>query len=235
MNDFQQYVDPRGELAAWIRAQGLGEEDVRRAGTDFNFWLECVKARQMDPEVRAAQDARSDSWELKNAGYKRAERRDVLRRAEVPEGFWPIVLAPDSTEAIRIARVWLATSARWLVLSGGPGTGKSVAAAWALLERGTGKWLDIFEASRTGDGKRDRGDKALWVQAERAQLLVVDDFGSEDNETRERLCRMLISRDNFGRRTILTTNAHESLAKLDDRLQDRMRGAVRVIEGGSLR
>lgn len=236
MNGIREALDPARSLETWMLTQGYPEAEIVATRTSWQAWLEAMKARQQDPFVRAAQDQALRDWEAQHGNEAREKRREILRLAGVPEGLWLLALEPQRTEAVSTVAVWLATSGRWLVVSGVPGCGKSVAAAWALVENGLGRWLDVFEATRTGDGKRDKADRELWTRCERSPLLVVDDLGTEDAETRERLTRLLVARDNYGRRTIVTTNLPgEALASYDRRITDRLTGSVRRLAGESLR
>lgn len=236
-DSFRGTLDPSKSLEAWLRGRGDTEAEIATTRSNLPAWLEALRDRQGDPLVRAAQDAALKDWEARHAGERREVQREVLRLAGVPEGFWVLAMdPPERTEPIALVSTWLATQGRWLVMSGVPGCGKSIAGAAAILEHGHGRWLDIFEVTRTGDGKRDKGDRELWQRCERAALLVVDDLGIEDPESRERLTRLLAARDNYGRRTIVTTNIEPAaLAGYDRRVTDRLMGSMKLLAGGSLR
>jgi len=128
------------------------------------------------------------------------------------------------TEAVQLVRQWQATHADLLVLSGTVGSGKSVAAAWALanninrrtcylvggesvelVEHLSGRWVaaaDLVEASDFA------GD--FWGPLRRAHLLIIDEAGPERLDPKGRalgnFAGLLRRRYDEARRTIITTN-----------------------------
>ena len=128
------------------------------------------------------------------------------------------------TEAVRLVRDWKATPADLLVLSGTVGSGKSVAAAWALAnnirrhtcrlvggesvelaENLSGKWVaaaDLVEASDFAG--------EFWGPLRKVHLLVIDEAGPERLDPKGRalgnFASLLRRRYDDSRRTIVTTN-----------------------------
>ena len=200
-------------------------------------WLDELRSRQQDPEFRSAMDARSKQWEQEQASDRAESIVRALSDAGVPTAVQNYARSPRPTEALSLVSVWTQSEARWLVLSGPTGIGKSVAAAHAVVLAGHGRWLDVWTACRASDGKRDRNDRTLWERCETTRLLIVDDLGTEDAETRDRMTRTLVARDNAGMRTIVTTNlAPPDLARMyDRRLIDRIATSIHAIAQGSLR
>jgi hypothetical protein len=120
-----------------------------------------------------------------------------------------------------------------LVLAGGPGCGKTLAAAWAI-----GRFGGLFvAASQLGDPRFDANE------AERARLLVIDDAGTEyagpSGYAAHRIAELLILRHAERRRSIVTTNLDRARfgAHYGDRLDDRLEesGAYRNLTSSTLR
>lgn len=141
------------------------------------------------------------------------------------------------TVALAAARQWRASAATLLVLAGNVGTGKSLAAAWALL--------DYLQATTKPNpwGQRIAADVPLWCDApcltrfapwderitelERAPIFVLDDLGQEEATPRglATIDSLLTRRDAEGRPTIITTNVFGSVFReaYGDRIIDRLR------------
>ncbi len=100
------------------------------------------------------------------------------------------------------AAAWLAGDGWALVMGGATGTGKTLAACWALAQLGGGLFLaapDLVD--------RDVGPVRLG-EARQARVLVLDDLGAEGNwpEGIARIARMLEERHAGNLRTLVTTN-----------------------------
>lgn len=148
------------------------------------------------------------------------------------------------TPALSVTAEWLASSATFLLLLGGAGTGKTVAAATVLREArvsyGSGRYAYSSEAGLfvktntlaralfTGDtgGILDRARRVPW--------LVVDEVGAEYADQGGRwvaeLEDLLDVRHEARRRTVLTSNldAEELRARVGDRVRSRIAGAGRI-------
>lgn len=141
------------------------------------------------------------------------------------------------TLALRTAREWLSGEGLILVLSGGPGVGKTCAAAWALWKK-----PGIFvKAPRLVDRSAERD--SLVAQARAVPLLVVDDLGTEYLDPKGwaagELEGVLVDRFDQKRRTLITCNlSPEDMAtRYGARVADRIQGGGRfnLIPGRSLR
>jgi hypothetical protein len=179
-------------------------------------------------------------------GAARARRMEAIgvpaRIARVLESF-------RDTEAVDLVRAWLATPSCLLVLSGTVGSGKSVAAAWALannirrtmlkligldpvesVERLSGRWVSAADLVEASDFDGD-----FWGPLRRAHLLVIDEAGPERLDAKGRalgnFSGLLRRRYDDSRRTIVTTNLRpaEWLRIYGEgdggRLRDRLREA----------
>lgn len=169
-----------------------------------------------------------------------ARREHLLRRARIPARYLEDLAAVRETPALTRVRAWIGEGARAasvLVLAGAPGSGKTVAAAWAL-----GELSGTFFAARSlvlSDAERGEAYRALTS----CDLLVLDDLGSEYADrhgwSRSVIDAVIESRHADLRRTIVTTNlAGDAFARrYGQRVADRVRGAGcwYVVSGRSMR
>ncbi len=183
-------------------------------------------------------------------------RESEWREDGVPKSLWPVVLDPDLTLAIDTVKEWLAGPQRFLLMFGDAGTGKSVAAAWAVTQR-RGWYLYASDLAVAGYYAAD-----FWDDARLASVLALDEMGRERGDDKgwyeSTLVRLLIGRCEDARKTILVANvdaaqwraryapaAHEALAagqpeaeaRRRDALYDRLKahGRVLTITGPSMR
>jgi hypothetical protein len=131
------------------------------------------------------------------------------------------------TAAIAAVMAWLESRAsEVLVLHGGTGSSKSLAAAWAFAfaahrNRVSPMWCDAPEMSAVADWSSE------WAAFDAAPLLVIDDLGAEPERRRERMQVVLERMFNLAAgRAVITTNVHHELVFLHygDRVQSRLRG-----------
>lgn len=143
------------------------------------------------------------------------------------------------TDAVRSAREWVFSSAALLILAGSVGTGKSLAAAWALWDR-----LAMTSPVNVHTGEKVPPDGRMWISAQDVAnlnpqwspdrdaldhlksipLLVVDDVGEEDGSP-AKVATLVCSRCADGLRTIVTTNLDPRTFRdrYGERLIDRLR------------
>lgn len=162
-----------------------------------------------------------------------------LEMSGIPRGVRAVLGgAFEATEATQVVDEWLAGTKRLLLLSGGVGTGKSVAAGYAI-KRSPGRWMHASEIAKAARFEND--DRMRELKG--ARLLVVDDLGSEFNDAsgwgRAHLTTLLLERYEDNLRTIITTNMDGKQwgAYADQRIRDRLvgDGTARVIGGKSKR
>lgn len=186
-------------------------------------------------EVAAAKQALVRAELLES---ERGRSLDVLAGMGVGRRHLDTLKAPDASVPLDGARRWLAADSWCLLLLGGPGTGKTLAAAWAafqtLVTRKRVVWLRAPEQAR----EPLFGDVAarFTERCRLADMLVVDDVGAEyaTDAWRGWLGDILDSRYAANRRTLLSTNlALESLKEhLGARVADRLsEGAMAVACG----
>ncbi len=127
---------------------------------------------------------------------------------------------------------------RFVVLCGGVGCGKTVAAAMALADRGAGRFVTAFGLTRLSPY-----DEGEMDELETTPLLVLDDLGSEYQDAkgflRAFLDGLVNARYDAGLRTIATTNlkAAEFADRYGARIADRIKqtGCFVELQGKSMR
>lgn len=188
---------------------------------------------------RAEQERESIERHLRVAGAR-------LERSGVGERSLAAASEPQDTEALGVVKRWLAEKdLTWLVLCGPKGTGKSVAATWAVREvirsGGTGAFRGTAALAKLS--AFDAGAAEL-AHLKRVHLLVLDDFGTEllTEYARAQFHDLLDHRhENYGR-TIITSNlmwlstTRDGVtvpgleSRLGERLVDRMAQAGRRVQ-----
>lgn len=193
------------------------------------------------------------AWARREAGEGPGGWERRLEQLGVPLDVRRSLRGTHETLALTAAGAFVAERhARFLLLLGDRGVGKSVAAGhvlrefsrehrWDAMATGTPQpavWLQASALTRVTAW--DRADQELLRSVERAQLLVLDDLGDECTEVGLSLTRdALLERHTKARRTVLTSNlTPESFkARYGEALADRIRssGMVPVLFGKSLR
>lgn len=219
--------------AFWDRIRVQEDEHQRRMLTEPAYRLQVEEGRKAEEEREKNQGQEVD----------RQLRRGRMERGGVPARVMPLMDEPEATQAVQaVIRFLHPDNPRTLlVLAGGVGTGKTVAACWAIGHDG-GKFEKAIELVRHG-----LFEPEYWEGLKRAQLLVVDDLGTEPRDEKgyaaANLDALLDYRYDAQRPTILTTN----LAKPDFELRycagtgirtlDRLKevGTFVGLSGGSMR
>lgn len=172
-----------------------------------------------DSEIRrfeAEQQARMRGERLEASGI--SERLDVQGAAAIVRD------RPRRTRALELVQAWVLSSRPVLVLTGKPGLGKTVAAAWALA-RLPGRYVCAGEMCELWASKRDR-DRDRFFQLLRTELLVIDELGQESSadDARAMLQDAIDRRQRLPRRTMLLTNLGraEIIARYDARTLSRL-------------
>lgn len=147
------------------------------------------------------------------------------------------------TTALQAAQDWRSSSSRLLVLSGPVGTGKSLAAAWAVHD-----WCRC-NAKRNPWGQLVYPNGQLWIGSsrlakmlsstlkacveavaslEKQGILVVDELGEEVDaaQSAAAIASLITTRFAHNRHTIITTNCGGPTfrERYGERLVDRLRG-----------
>ena len=213
--------------------------------------LTLQRARDWDalhPEACAEYRRLCVDFERETLRIEREERERVsldralrlssvkLERSGAGERSLAAASQAQDTEALGVVRRWLAEPSKvWLALCGAPGTGKSVAATWAVREAIRSGGTAAFR--RTAEIAKLSGFEAGAVELEhlkRVHLLALDDFGAEllTDYARAQLFELLDARHEAYGRTILTSNLQwVGAGGMAERLGERL--CDRIAEGGT--
>lgn len=228
-------------------------------GSDFDRMLRSIQAaneRKATERGFASVEAmiEADDAEEKRARLVERERQARAHREHVVAAFGgrlrPSIAEAlveghglGDTSAVQAARAWLRGSRPVLVLSGGTGTGKTVAAAWSLCERPSA--FQVLRAVRVGAAfERWQNDREEGVDALRLYVptLLLDDLGQEsldDRRVEPAIEEIFDARQSPRLRTIVTTNlSTEAMrSRYSDRVISRLAQNATVIrvDGADLR
>lgn len=187
------------------------------------------------------------------------QQPEHLRSSKVPESLVQCIRGGvRPTVATKFVEDWLKGELKSLALVGPPGTGKSVAAAWAIANNLVA--YDVFRYEPKDLPQDWRFRSALFVQAQdlawpreafedtlpvlrRAKtcaLLVIDDCGTENGDGERGLDAVFRARmDSEGKRTILTSNLLEGSERMKPptgfrgrygrRILSRLLGSGRIV------
>lgn len=188
-----------------------------------------------DPAYRAEQE----KLEAERVAFERdqrereaaraAEARDQRRRdAGIPERVIRLLNGGlRETEALTVTRRFVAERRKtFLVLGGGTGPGKTVAAGWSV-DRDGGVLVKAMQLTRAGT----YGDEAeaFWRRLHGASVLALDDLGMEPRDEKgwaeANLAALLDDRYDAEAPTVITTNL--TLAQFDERYLSSDGGRLR--------
>lgn len=198
---------------------------------------------------------RLKAGELERVATERKWRLERLRDCGLGEREIGWLVQPHATEALKKAREWLASECDFLLLSGGAGTGKTIASANALADHldverqrdGGIRWMTERERPcgalfvRASEGQRlglfDEESQAMVKRMRRVALLVFDDMGTEmlTDVWRQQLDDVIDSRYSNKLRTIITTNLTPQVFKerYGERIADRIRHTAMIVQVGN--
>lgn len=231
-------------------ARGLKE---RLEGEAIPF-CDIIRRAKMSPEERAAAHRADEA--KKQGGEPWGECIAQVERLGVPHLTARAAKKPLPNASIAGVKHWETKRAErpFLVLLGGPGVGKSVAAAYAMArwgearpwwrDRATGSnprpvvWLSAPEVGRLPFLREN--DEGYLREARVAELLVVDDLEAEGGPGGIRaLASLLQHRADNARPTVITGNLETDALRrtYGDHLADRMRRCAMApgVSGKSLR
>ncbi len=224
-------------------------------------WFDLQKWDAKHPEIAARRGAimseydalRKQSEQIRIDEQRAAWRLESLREAGLGEREIALLATAEQKPALVAARQWLASDSDFLLLSGGAGTGKTIAAAVVLSDfRDSEK-----EPSINFDRKRQLPRGAMMVRAvagpaiglfdEASQkkveqmrgvaFLVIDDMGTEmlTDVWRQNLDDVIDYRYSNKLRTIITTNLTPDAFKerYGARIADRIRHTAKIVLVGA--
>ena len=233
----------RAELAALGRPlhPGVAALTDRQAVPRWKAQLATWQATH--PQGQAKHEALLEELEAIERAQVAAQVASArIREVGLPRKVAGALLVAQPTHAVQSARAWCDAPKQYLVLAGGLGTGKSVAAGHALvtlMERGrTGAWVSAAGFTTLAGGF---GGQAACERLKHVDVLVVDDFGAEHMSSfaESVFFEVLAARHENEGRTIFTTNLDGPAFKqrLGSRLEDRVRSSVRWVTcaGASMR
>jgi len=193
--------------------------------------------RAANPEGEARYELLLEEWEATEFAMVRARKSAPIKG--IPPEESAALAGMFATTATKGVDAWLKGSKRWLVIGGGTGVGKSVAAAYALATApGTGTWLS---ASRFVSMLGGFDGQAKCERVKHLDVVVVDDFGTEhmSDFAASVFHEVLAARHQNMNRTIITHNLKKPdlRARLGSRLADRVVSDCVYVEcaGESLR
>jgi DNA replication protein DnaC len=196
----QQPANGRTIAALIARMRGTQEEHERRMASDPEYRAvheQAAKEGREREEQLAAWRAEQD----RRAHEKRREGAGIPRRLwKLLDGSEPLL----DTEAMAAARAFLGSGKTFLVLAGGVGPGKTVAAAWAVEQR-RGRMVKAIDLTRLGTYDEER-----WDELRSCPLLVIDDLGTEPRDEKgwaaANFESLLDYRYDWQAPTVITTN-----------------------------
>jgi DNA replication protein DnaC len=231
------------------------EEHRRRMETDPAYRAQSATE---ESERKAAEER---DRAASSAALRRAEVERVRASAGIARRAWPFLDSPERTSALLAVEDFAGSTETLLVLAGGVGCGKTVAAsAWlerAIADADRKTWAKGYRTNQERDAeglivkaidlaRAGTFDREFWDRIGAMNFLVVDDLGTEPLDEKGWMVanvRALIDRRyDDDRRTILTTNLNldafrERYCADGGRLLDRLRerGAFIEVADGSLR
>lgn len=223
---------------------------AKRAGPATTYDEVAERVRQRESRAAAQDEAeREREWNRAAEARKREAASDLrqaqrhaLRAMDLPLDALDLVQRGSASQTLALAA--LEEPADILVLAGGVGAGKTVAAvAWlARWVMDAGNWQQGDACQLLGRGlfltapALQRGPRfdAKWLgHIERASRLVIDDLGAEYADERGSFVSLLdeLINDRYARRrpTLITTNCDASVfksrygARIADRIRERGR------------
>lgn len=216
-----------------------------------------------DPEYRAEHERQIAEMEAKEReerarverAYSLAAREERRVARQIPARLWAHLDAPQETAPLAAVRDFMRPEdpRTFLVLAGGVGVGKTLAAAWGLdIEFAVRRRLKAEEMRIRGEDPDGTGyvvrqvgglflsamslvragtfNDEFWADARETARLVIDDLGTEPRDDKgwaaANLADLLNHRYDWKLKTVLTTNLdfeRFKAAYVDLRLGDRLR------------
>lgn len=211
-------------------------------------------------EARIARDARNDDESYaRTVEHERALARRLGRRQRLEDSGVRVTeddleaIEHDTlteTKAVKTVKAWLDVARgkrtsekrlKFLVLCGSIGTGKTVAAAYAIAESKVSSMYITAEQLRRGYCQETDEARALRNRMARVGLLVVDDLMTERNEFEGKLALQEVVNDRQGRCrwTLITGNFNKAdfVKRYDARTLSRIehQGVIATVDGESMR
>jgi DNA replication protein DnaC len=217
--------EPRGgqpvQVGSTATAQRIREQTAARLGGELPDvdWAEIDQREYA--ALRTVQAANRRAW---------YDRTLPTRYADAHLGAITHEQDPN-----RRATQWLDGASPTLFLVGGTGVGKTYL-AYAICNYAVGRGILVVAVTVSDllEAMRPDGNDEIAERAERADLLLIDDFGGEKPSewTVERLSALIDTRVREEGRQILTTNlAYKALVpRVGERTMSRLTGGATVVQ-----
>jgi DNA replication protein DnaC len=207
-------------------------ETCRRQREELQQWTAA------NPELARDWDAALvEEEDRKRARQERGAIEWALSEARVPSRAreaWEDGLR--ETEAVKALHRWLESGRTFLLLTGGPGTGKTVASVEAVARLKRARFARAVETCRLG--LYTHGDVERMAELRRCRLLVLDDLGAEflSDVWLSQFDELVDYRYGERLRTVFTSNlTPESFRdRYGARVADRIRHDGQVVRCGDL-
>jgi DNA replication protein DnaC len=233
------FAERISERLAFLRERA--DEHRQRMETDPEYRAK-VAADELNREEEAKREAAE--WRKRTARW---EIEDARKSARIPARVWPLLdEGLEPTPAVKAVRDFMEGRETLLVLAGGVGCGKTVAACEAaervaLKQNPLVVFVKAIDLVRAGTFA-----ESFWNELRYAHLAIIDDLGTEPLDEKgwalASLHSLLDARYDDLAKTILTSNLSLDafLARYGadgGRLRDRLResGSFMEIAGGSRR
>lgn len=238
----------RSERLRIFKMERPSDEEIERRIEQRIRDMEARDALEKGLSIEAYREWRKEEDGKRRAAYEAAEESKMARliSARLEEMNIP-ARTLRSLGAVTLHTEALAAVSREadiLVLSGGPGCGKSVAAAfWLVFNSISGKdgelWSGGYWVTAASLSRGYAYDQEAFEKLVKKHALVIDDLGTEYQDQKERYLATLaeIVETRFARekRTLITTNLGpaEFKARYGERLADRIREDGAFVECGT--
>lgn len=229
-----------GAIDMALRGSARGDDPTSgslRSGIGAMLFADKTEAEwaENDAQIAAAREAEYAAA----AGERAKAKRSRLEKAGFPTRALDAAAIGNATPALVRVRDWKPSDENVLVLSGSPGCGKTVAAAWWAAQQ---SWAPAFlrATSFAASSRYDRESRAAWLAS---NALVLDDLGTEYADAKG---SFLVDLDElldvfYGNRKplLITTNCTAAVFRdrYGARIVDRIRecGSFCSLKGASLR
>lgn len=190
-----------------------------------------MATEQTSCEVLALQE----KWAKYEESRRKLEAVSARSSRSTPRRLWPLFDSGNiqETESLQEVKKFSdEVDALFLILAGGLGVGKTVAAAWAT----DSYQLSALFVDATEIARASWYDNEAYGRWERVDLLVIDDLGVEYADKKGgftmQLDGLLNSRYNNGLKTIITTNLtlERFKERYSERVMDRIHECGRFVE-----
>lgn len=196
-------VPPMGVVVPIGTARNQRAEDMQSLDELFAEmpWMRDVHAKAEEhyarADVAAEKRAIDEGQEMRASLMSRGVTEDVAKL---------LTRRLFLTQSLDVART--PDTRPLLVLAGGTGCGKSLAAAWMLMRRKGGRFMPAVDIASLQPRKRAADRERLDELRDMSAILVIDDLGTEaiDDDWRSQLDVLLDQRSGNRRLTVITTN-----------------------------